>query len=139
MKQQGESHNSSQGSIVRTLSTTLSSPSPTEHWLPPVRRDEPAVSGCCFQKPSYQISRLIITLNMTKVVQHIWDAIHFENTEHLEPLYDRDRPLDPQGIWELGTPANPASVPNVATSISVSMTVHGNELNPMNSTGTNWL
>ncbi len=38
--------------------------------------------------------RLIITLNMTKVVQHIWEAIRFENTEALEPVF-RPRPPDP--------------------------------------------
>ena len=37
--------------------------------------------------------RLIITLNMTKVVQHIWDAIRFENTKSVEPVFDRDRPI----------------------------------------------
>ena len=31
--------------------------------------------------------RLVITLNMTKVVQHIWEAIRFENTERLEPVF----------------------------------------------------
>jgi hypothetical protein len=30
--------------------------------------------------------RLIITLNMTKVVRHIWEAVRFENTERLEPV-----------------------------------------------------
>ena len=35
--------------------------------------------------------RLVITLNMTKVVQHIWEAIRHENTERLEPVFDRDR------------------------------------------------
>ena len=37
--------------------------------------------------------RLIITLNMTKVVQHIWEAIRFENTERLELVFDRDHPF----------------------------------------------
>ena len=37
--------------------------------------------------------RLIITLNMTKVVQHIWEAIRFENTERLEPVFDQDHPI----------------------------------------------
>src|SRR6056297_814798 len=37
--------------------------------------------------------RLMITLNMTKVVQHIWGAIRFNNTEKLEPVFDRDRPI----------------------------------------------
>ena len=33
--------------------------------------------------------RLIITLNMTKVVQHIRETIRFENTESLQPVFDR--------------------------------------------------
>ena len=34
--------------------------------------------------------RLIVTLNMTRVVQHIWDAIRHENSVRLEPVFDRD-------------------------------------------------
>jgi type III restriction enzyme len=41
--------------------------------------------------------RLMITLNMTKVVQHIWQAIDFENAEALEPVFDRDRPIRSTG------------------------------------------
>ena len=37
--------------------------------------------------------RLLITLNMTKVVQHIWEAVRFENTERLEPVFDPERPI----------------------------------------------
>jgi len=37
--------------------------------------------------------RLIITLNMTRVVQHIWEAIRQENTERLVPVFDRDHPI----------------------------------------------
>jgi hypothetical protein len=51
--------------------------------------------------------RLIITLNMTKVVQHLWEAIRFENTENLEPIFDRDRPIrstGDMGIWYTGKP-----------------------------------
>jgi type III restriction enzyme len=51
--------------------------------------------------------RLIITLNMTKVVQHIWEAIRFENTEKLEPVFDRDRPIrstGDMGAWYTGKP-----------------------------------
>lgn len=51
--------------------------------------------------------RLIITLNMTKVVQHIWEAIRFENTEKLEPVFDRDRPIRStrdMGTWYTGKP-----------------------------------
>ena len=51
--------------------------------------------------------RLIITLNMTKVVQHIWEAIRFENTERLEPVFDRDHPLRSTAdmtTWYTGKP-----------------------------------
>jgi type III restriction enzyme len=51
--------------------------------------------------------RLIITLNMTKVVQHIAEAIRFENAESLEPVFDRDRPIrstGDMGTWYTGKP-----------------------------------
>ena len=51
--------------------------------------------------------RLIITLNMTKVVQHIWEAIRFENSEKLEPVFDRDFPIrstGDMGTWYTGKP-----------------------------------
>lgn len=51
--------------------------------------------------------RLIITLNMTRVVQHIWEAIRFENTEALEPVFDRDHPIrstGDMGTWYTGKP-----------------------------------
>jgi type III restriction enzyme len=37
--------------------------------------------------------RLIITLNMSRVVQHVWEAIRQENTERLTPVFDRDHPI----------------------------------------------
>lgn len=51
--------------------------------------------------------RLLITLNMTKVVQHIWGAIRADNTEKLEPVFDRDRPIrstGDMGTWYTGKP-----------------------------------
>ncbi len=51
--------------------------------------------------------RLTITLNMTKVVQHIWEAIRFENTESLEPVFDQDQPIRSTGdmrTWYTGKP-----------------------------------
>ena len=55
--------------------------------------------------------RLIITLNMTRVVQHVWDAVRVENTERLEPVFDRDRPIRStanMATWYTGKPAHPA-------------------------------
>ena len=51
--------------------------------------------------------RLIVTLNMTKVVQHVWDAVRIENTERLEPVFDRDHPIRStanMATWYTGKP-----------------------------------
>jgi type III restriction enzyme len=45
--------------------------------------------------------RLIITLNMTKIVQHIWEAIRYDNAERRELVLDQDRPVRTTG--DLGT------------------------------------
>jgi len=37
--------------------------------------------------------RIVLTLNMTKIVQHIWKALRFENTLSLVPIFDTDRPI----------------------------------------------
>jgi len=41
--------------------------------------------------------RIIITLNMNKVVQHIWEEIRFENTLALVPVFDSERPIRSTG------------------------------------------
>ena len=51
--------------------------------------------------------RILITLNMNKVVQHIWEAIRFENTEALVPVFDTDHPIRSTGdmrTWYTGKP-----------------------------------
>jgi type III restriction enzyme len=51
--------------------------------------------------------RLLITLNMNKVVQHFWEAIRFENTEHLELQFDIDHPIrstSDMATWYTGKP-----------------------------------
>jgi len=56
--------------------------------------------------------RLVITLNMTKVVQHIWEAIRHENAAKIEPVFDRDQPIRATGdmrTWFTGKPCAPAA------------------------------
>jgi type III restriction enzyme len=51
--------------------------------------------------------RILLTLNMNKVVQHIWEAIRFENSESIEPIFDRDQPIRSTGAmqaWYTGKP-----------------------------------
>lgn len=37
--------------------------------------------------------RVLLILNMNRIVQHIWEAIRFENTTNLTPVFDSHRPL----------------------------------------------
>jgi type III restriction enzyme len=37
--------------------------------------------------------RLLILLNMNKIVQHIFNAIRFENTQELVPIFDKEIPI----------------------------------------------
>ena len=71
-----------------------------------IRSDRISITPALFLRDDLK-RRLIITLNMTKVVQHIGEAIRFENTESLEPMFDRDRPIrstGDMGIWYTGRP-----------------------------------
>lgn len=51
--------------------------------------------------------RLIITLNMSRVVEHVWGAVRQDNTERLIPVFDRDHPIRSTGemrTWYTGKP-----------------------------------
>jgi type III restriction enzyme len=41
--------------------------------------------------------RIVMAMNMSKVVQHIWQKIRFENSLVLEPVFDSDRPIRATG------------------------------------------
>ncbi len=51
--------------------------------------------------------RIVITLNMSKVVQHMWEAIRFENALSLVPVFDTESPIRSTGDmlpWYTGKP-----------------------------------
>ncbi len=51
--------------------------------------------------------RILITLNMNKIVQHVFEAIRFENTESIEPVFDTERPIRSTSnvqTWYTGKP-----------------------------------
>ena len=51
--------------------------------------------------------RILLTLNMTKIVQHIWEAIRQENTDQLVPVFDNQFPIRGTGdmrTWYTGKP-----------------------------------
>jgi type III restriction enzyme len=41
--------------------------------------------------------RLVLTMDMTKIVQHLWEAIRYENALTLEPIFDSERPIRSTG------------------------------------------
>ncbi len=54
--------------------------------------------------------RLIITLNMNEVVQHLWGAIKETNQESIEPVFDKDHPIrntSNMNTWYTGRPCDP--------------------------------
>ncbi|HLC15346.1 MAG TPA: type III restriction endonuclease subunit R, partial [Thermodesulfovibrionia bacterium] len=51
--------------------------------------------------------RILLTLNMSKVVQHIWEYIRFENTETIEPVFDKAHAIcctSDMQTWYTGRP-----------------------------------
>jgi type III restriction enzyme len=55
--------------------------------------------------------RVLYTLNMTKIVQHLWEAIRFENALAVVPVFDRERPIRSTGDmqpWFTRRPCEPA-------------------------------
>lgn len=55
--------------------------------------------------------RIVLTLNMNKVVQHIWEAIRWDNALTLSPIFDSERPIRATGDmlpWFTGKPCEPS-------------------------------
>ncbi|MFP4369403.1 MAG: BPTD_3080 family restriction endonuclease, partial [Candidatus Kapaibacterium sp.] len=51
--------------------------------------------------------KILIILNMNKIVQHIWTAIRSENTEKLTPVFDKEKPIrstEDVGTWYTSKP-----------------------------------
>jgi len=55
--------------------------------------------------------RVMLTLNMQRIIQHVFDQIRFANTEALEAVFDSNRPIRSTGDmqpWFTGKPVVPA-------------------------------
>jgi len=55
--------------------------------------------------------RILYTLNMTRIVQHLWEAIRFENALAVVPVFDKERPIRSTGDmqpWFTRRPCEPA-------------------------------
>ena len=71
-----------------------------------LRSDKIVITPALYQRDDLK-RRLVITLNMTSVVRHLWEAIRHSNAERLEPVFDRDRPIRSTGdmrTWYTGKP-----------------------------------
>ncbi|MGQ9666880.1 MAG: BPTD_3080 family restriction endonuclease, partial [Anaerolineae bacterium] len=71
-----------------------------------IRSDHIAISPPLFYQDEF-LRRLIITLNMSRVVQHVWEAVRQGNTERPTPVFDRDHPIRSTGdmrTWYTGKP-----------------------------------
>lgn len=54
--------------------------------------------------------RVLLSLAMSKIVQHIWSAIRFENAEQIVPVFDREQPIRTTAYmapWYTGRPCHP--------------------------------
>ena len=75
-----------------------------------IRSDKLRLTPSIFHRDDLR-RRVLVTLNMAKIVGHIWSAIRFENTESLEPVFDRTHPhgsTGDMGHWYTGKPCAPA-------------------------------
>jgi type III restriction enzyme len=68
--------------------------------------DRVTILPAVFQEDSKR-RRILLTLNMSKIVRHLWGAIRDENTTALTPVFDSERPIRSTGDmlpWFTGRP-----------------------------------
>ncbi|HUT52639.1 MAG TPA: DEAD/DEAH box helicase family protein [bacterium] len=71
-----------------------------------IESDKISITPLLFNRDELR-RRLMLTLHMSAIVKHIWEAIRFENAEKIEPQFDRDRPIRSTGdmiSWYTGKP-----------------------------------
>jgi len=71
-----------------------------------IRSDKIIISPPLFNQDDLR-RRLVITLNMSRVVQHIGDTVQSQNTRHIIPVFDRDHPIrstSQMRTWYTGKP-----------------------------------
>lgn len=57
-----------------------------------MQSDRVSITPASFEQDVLK-KRIMLTLNMTKIVQHVFEAIRFENTEALELVFDTNKPI----------------------------------------------
>ena len=95
-----------------------------------IRSDKIVISPPLFYQDELR-RRLIITLNMSRVVQHVWEAVRQDNTERLTPVFDRDHPIRATGEMRTWYTGKPCERTKKSTSTSAAMTALGNRRTPL--------
>ena len=84
-----------------------------------IRSEHIAISPSLFYQDELR-RRVIITLNMSRIVQHVWDTVRQENTEKLMPVFDRDHPLRSTAdmrTWYTGKPCERTKKSHINVSV----------------------
>jgi type III restriction enzyme len=71
-----------------------------------VTSDRLAITPAVFQDDARR-RRILLTLNMNRIVRHLWEAIRHENVQALVPVFDSERPIRGTGdmlTWYTGRP-----------------------------------
>lgn len=71
-----------------------------------IHSDRIQISPPLFNQDKFR-RRILITLNLRKIVQHIWSAIYSENTEEIVPVFDQEHPIRSTAdmrTWYTGKP-----------------------------------
>ena len=74
-----------------------------------LKSDRIVIHGLWNQDPLRR--RILIGMNMTRIVQHFWGAVRAANTERLEPVFDPEHPIrstEDMRIWYTGKAVGPA-------------------------------
>ncbi len=71
-----------------------------------LRSDRVQISPRLFSEDDVR-RRILLALNMNRIVRHLWAAIRFENTLALSPVFDSEKPIRSTGDmlpWYTGRP-----------------------------------
>ena len=71
-----------------------------------IHSDHIRISPALFNRDDLR-RRLMLILNMSKIVNHLWQAIRFDNTVNLSLVFDKNRPVRSTGdmrTWYTGKP-----------------------------------
>jgi len=71
-----------------------------------LRSDRVSISPVLFNQDDLR-RRLVLTLSMNRVVQHLWDAIKFDNSLELTPVFDPESPVRSTAsmtVWYMSRP-----------------------------------